>query len=107
MPSELPACLVENGTRVDSRHILASLATLGFVFWYLFAQALFLLLFPLMLAGCVTLAFAYVQVRNPMNGADLIKRYNLLRRLKQLIGVLTISGVTMWGTIVTFKLPLA
>ena len=28
LPPDLPACLVENGTRADSRHILANLATL-------------------------------------------------------------------------------
>ena len=28
LPPELPACLIENGTRDDSRHILANLATL-------------------------------------------------------------------------------
>ena len=84
---------------------LASLATLGFWFWYLFAQALFLLVAPLLLAGCITLAVARLQQRKPFKGEDLMRRYRRLRLTKQLIGVAAISGASMWGAIVTFKFP--
>ncbi len=85
--------------------ILASLATLGFWFWILFAQALFLLLFPLCMTSLVTIYFASRQAEDPVSGQDLIKRYRKLRLVKQTIGVFAISTASFWGAIVTFRLP--
>lgn len=86
--------------------VLASLATLGFWFWILFAQALFLLLFPLCLTSLVSAAFASRQVKNPLAGKDLIGRYRKLRLAKQAIGVFAIATASFWGAIVTFRVPL-
>ncbi len=85
--------------------VLAMFATLGFWFWILFAQAMFLLLFPLCLTVLASVFFANRQVRNPLAGQELIKRYRRLRLLKQTIGVFAICTTSFWGAIVTFRMP--
>lgn len=85
--------------------VLASLATLGFWFWILFAQALFILLFPLCLTTLVSILFAGRQRREPVEGKDLLKRYRKLRLAKQAIGVFAITTASFWGAIVTFRVP--
>lgn len=85
--------------------VLASLATLGFWFWILFAQAMFILLFPLCITTLVSVAFAKRQVRDPAQGKDLLKRYKTLRLVKQTIGVFAITTTSFWGALVTYKLP--
>lgn len=86
--------------------LLATLATLGFWFWIYFAQALFLLVFPLCLTSLVSVAFASRQVRQPVKGRELIKRYRNLRLVKQTIGVFAIATASFWGAIVTFRVPM-
>lgn len=85
--------------------VLAMLATLGFWFWILFAQALFLLLFPLCLTTLASIMFANRQMREPLAGRELIRRYGKLRLLKQTIGVFAICTTSFWGAIVTFRVP--
>ena len=85
--------------------LLASLATLGFWFWILFAQAMFVLVFPLCLTTLVSIVFARRQVRDPARGRDLLKRYKTLRLVKQTIGVFAIATTSLWGAIVTYQLP--
>lgn len=87
--------------------ILAMLATLGFWFWILFAQALFLLVAPLMAANVVTLIFACRQDRAPLAGKALIRRYRNLRMLKQAIGVFTIMTASAWGALINLGLTLS
>jgi hypothetical protein len=85
--------------------VLATLATLGFWFWILFAQAMFILTFPLCLTTLVSIVFASRQARAPEEGKKLLKRYRKLRLLKQTIGVFAIATASFWGAIVTFRLP--
>lgn len=85
--------------------VLAMLATLGFWFWILFAQAMFILVFPLCVTSLVSMVFASRQVRDPAEGRDLIKRYRKLRLVKQTIGVFAITTASFWGAIVTFRMP--
>lgn len=102
----------ENGEKYGAQAVLiasfllASLATLGFWFWILFAQALFMLVFPVCLTLLLSIMVANRQVRDPVSGKRLIKRYRKLRMLKQTIGVFAISMTSFWGTIVILRAPL-
>ncbi len=103
----IEASIVKYGSSVIlvCTFLLASLATLGFWFWILFAQAMFILVFPLCLTTLVSIVFASRQVRDPAEGKELLKRYRKLRLLKQAIGVFAISTASFWGAIVTFQQP--
>jgi hypothetical protein len=101
----------ENAKRYGSQamfgfcFVLASLATLGFWFWILFAQAMFFLVFPFCVTTLISVMYAHRQVEDPRTGKDLVKRYRKLRLLKQTIGVFTITTTSFWGTIVIFRMP--
>lgn len=73
------------------------LALLGFVYHNEFAQALFLLGFPLLIVGGLSVRVAQRISVLGLNGATLIKRLQTHRFFIQLIGMLSIFVTAMWG----------
>ena len=77
--------------------VLTVLGMLGFVYWVEFAQAVFLLAFPLALVGALSLWTASIIDARDLSGTDLCKRMRLHRLFTQLIGVVAIFVTAMWG----------
>lgn len=77
--------------------ILSGLLVLGVVYDVEFAQAVFLLLFPLTLVGCVSLATANKIARDHVMGAGLRKLLVRCRIYIQMIGTIAIFVTAMWG----------
>ncbi len=77
--------------------ILSSLATLGFMLEVEFAQAVFLLMFPMSLVGLVNLATARSIRINEPQGETLYRRLATSRLIIQFIGMLSIFVTAMWG----------
>lgn len=79
--------------------ILATVATLGFTFKYQIMQASFGLLLPLCIATLFSVRFAY-QLRNaPLKGRALCRAYFFHRRLKQILGAMTLVIIAVWTTV--------
>ena len=77
--------------------LLTSLAVLGFVYWVQFAQALFLLAFPLTIAGAVSVATAK-RIDETHPEGDALLRALMRHRLKtQIIGMSAIFVTAMFG----------
>lgn len=76
---------------------LTILGMLGFVYWIEFAQAVFLLAFPLSLVGLLSVVTANAIHTAELTGTDLYKRLRLHRLFIQLIGVVAIFVTAMWG----------
>lgn len=76
---------------------LAFVATLGFGFQLQFMQAVFLLLFPLSIAGLISVRFAFDLQKRPVLGGELFSKFQWHRRLKQVIGTVSILFSTFWG----------
>ncbi|MEM1428690.1 MAG: component of SufBCD complex [Pseudomonadota bacterium] len=74
---------------------LTSLALLGFMYGLEFAQALFLLGFPMSLVFLLSLRTAH-QIRDA-DGAGLHDKLTRHRRYVQMIGVVAIFFTSMWG----------
>lgn len=77
--------------------VLSGLAVLGFAYWVEFAQAVFLILFPLGLVGLLSLHTARSITARGLDGDALRKRLRLHRLLVQLIGLCAIFVTAMWG----------
>lgn len=77
--------------------ILTGLGMLGFIYWLEFAQALFLLAFPLSLVGALSLATARRIEVDELHGDALRRRMRLHRIYTQIIGVAAIFVTAMWG----------
>lgn len=75
---------------------LATIATLGFGFRYQIMQASFVLLLPLAIAALFSLRFAYRMRRANPKGVTLCRAYFLHRRLKQILGVMTMVVLAFW-----------
>ncbi|MFU8776585.1 MAG: component of SufBCD complex [Roseovarius sp.] len=73
------------------------LVLMGFVYDNEFAQALFLLGFPLLLVGGLSVRMAQRIVAQGFTGADLVKRLQMHRLIIQVIGMASIFVTAMWG----------
>lgn len=77
--------------------ILTSLAILAFWYDVEFAQAVFLILFPLSLVAALSVSTArLIEMQNPL-GEDLCKRLTRHRVYTQVIGMASIFVTTMFG----------
>lgn len=76
---------------------LTSLALLAFWYDVEFAQALFLIVFPLTLVGALTLSTAQAIYRDEPLGEALYRRLMKHRRITQAIGIVSIFVTAMWG----------
>ncbi len=77
--------------------VLSALAVLGFVYWIEFAQALFLILFPLSIVGLLSLQAARSIHRRGLAGEALRRRLRRQRLYTQMIGLVAIFITAMWG----------
>lgn len=76
---------------------LTMLVLLGFVYALEFAQAVFLLAFPLSLVGALSLSTARLIQQEDARGAILHKRLSRHRIYTQLIGMVSIFVTALWG----------
>ncbi|QFT59871.1 hypothetical protein FIU94_13640 [Sulfitobacter sp. THAF37] len=76
---------------------LTMLVLLGFVYGMEFAQAVFLLAFPLSLVGLLSLSTARLIVAEDAGGERLRKRLTRHRLYTQIIGMLSIFVTAIWG----------
>ncbi|NIZ60842.1 component of SufBCD complex [Sedimentitalea sp. CY04] len=84
--------------------ILSGLFVLGLFYDVEFAQAVFLLSFPLTLVGLVSLATAIRIEREQITGADLRKALVRCRLYIQMIGTIAIFVTAMWGMFQNLRL---
>ena len=77
--------------------ILTGLGMLGFLYGIEFAQALFLLGFPLSLVGLVSLSTAHRIEAEGLRGDALRRRLRRHRIYTQMIGIVAIFVTAMWG----------
>jgi len=76
---------------------LSALATLGFWYEVEFAQAVFLLGFPMSLVGLLNLSTARLIESEGSSGELLHKRLSRLRIYTQMIGMVAIFVTSLWG----------
>jgi len=76
---------------------LSALATLGFWYAVEFAQAVFLLGFPMSLVGLLNLSTARLIESEGSSGELLHKRLSRLRIYTQMIGMVAIFVTSLWG----------
>jgi len=77
--------------------LLTGLGLLGFFYWLEFAQAVFLLAFPLSLVGLTSMLTASKIDADALTGAALRSRLRRHRLYTQLIGIIAIFVTAMWG----------
>ncbi len=77
--------------------ILTGLVLLGFIYEVEFAQALFLLLFPMSLLGLLSLSTARLIEQRALSGELLRARLLRHRVYTQMIGVVSIFVTALWG----------
>lgn len=77
--------------------VLTTLGILGFGFHIEFAQAVFLILFPLALVGLLNLSTARLIAQENSQGDVLYRRLRRHRLWVQLIGVFAIFITSLWG----------
>lgn len=77
--------------------LLTALVILGFWYWVEFAQAVFLLAFPMTLVGLLSLNTARIITDTALTGADLRRRLMRHRITTQFIGMLSIFVTALWG----------
>ncbi|MGY3436974.1 MULTISPECIES: component of SufBCD complex [unclassified Marinovum] len=83
--------------------LLSGLAMLAFYYWVEFAQAVFLLVFPMSLVGLLSLSTSRLIVEQQLTGEALRKRLLRHRFYVQVIGVLSIFVTAMWGMYQNFS----
>jgi len=76
---------------------LTALGLLGFYYWVEFAQALFLLAFPLTIVGLLSLSTARLIDAGDSTGEPLFQRLRKHRIITQAIGMLSIFVTAMFG----------
>lgn len=76
---------------------LTLLGLMGFVYGMEFAQAVFLLAFPLTMVGLLSLSTAQVIRGEGSTGEQLYKRLNRHRLYTQIIGMVAIFVTALWG----------
>lgn len=84
--------------------VLTSLVILGFGYHIEFAQAVFLLAFPMVIVGLVSIRSARIIRRDEPTGQDLYRRLQIHRMTVQFIGMASIFVTTMWGMFKNFSL---
>ncbi|MEM6634890.1 MAG: component of SufBCD complex [Pseudomonadota bacterium] len=77
--------------------VLTGLASLGFFYSVEFAQAVFLMAFPMALVGLMALSTARLIEQNALRGEDLRKRMIRHRVQVQVLGVVSIFITAVWG----------
>ena len=77
--------------------ILSGLAVLGFAYDVEFAQAVFLLAFPMSLVGLISLSTARQIEAEGSRGEVLCRRLGKTRFFTQVIGVISIFVTALWG----------
>lgn len=77
--------------------VLSTLAVLGFWYGVEFAQAVFLLLFPLSLVGLMSIATARRIRAEGATGEQLYRRLFRHRLLTQVVGMVSVFVTAMWG----------
>lgn len=77
--------------------LLTSLAILGFVYGVEFAQAVFLLGFPMSMVGLLNLSTARLIETEEARGEVLCKRLTRCRLYTQMIGTVSIFVTALWG----------
>jgi hypothetical protein len=77
--------------------LLSGLAMLAFVYWIEFAQAVFLLAFPMALVGLLNLSTARLIEGQNLRDEDLCKRLTRCRLFTQMIGTASIFFTALWG----------
>ena len=76
---------------------LTVLVLMGFVYGQEFAQALFLLGFPMSLIGLLSIFTAHRIRRDGSRGEALYKRLHRHRLVIQLVGMVSIFVTSIWG----------
>jgi len=84
--------------------LLSIVAVLGFVYQIEFAQAVFLIFFPLGLVGLLTLGTARGIEADQAQGEELYKRLARHRIYVQLVGIIAIFVTSMWGMYQNFQI---
>lgn len=84
--------------------LLTSLAILGFGYGVQFAQALFLLAFPMTFVAMITLRVAQDIDAGQITGAALRRRLTRLRLWTQAIGMIAILVTVFWGMAQNFSI---
>ena len=77
--------------------VLTALGLLGFIYGVEFAQAIFLLAFPLSLVGLLSLRAARLMINNAHDANAMRDRLNRHRLHTQLIGVVSIFVTSLFG----------
>lgn len=77
--------------------ILTVLLLMGFVYRHEFAQAVFLLGFPLSIVALMSVATARRIKNEELHGEGLYKRLYRHRMLTQFVGIISIFVTAMWG----------
>ncbi len=77
--------------------VLTTLVLLGFIYRIEFAQAVFLLLFPMSLLGLMSLRQAHLIHDNGLSGDDLVSRLGRHRMQTQFLGTISIFCTALWG----------
>ena len=77
--------------------VLTFLGLLGFFYWIEFAQAVFLLAFPLSLVGALSVWTASKIVAKDLSGDPLRVQLRRHRIYVQMIGIVAIFVTAMWG----------
>jgi hypothetical protein len=76
---------------------LTALAITGFAYHVEFAQAVFMLLFPMSIVGLLSLSTARLIETEHLAGEDLHRRLGRHRFFTQFIGMISIFLTAMWG----------
>lgn len=76
---------------------LSGMAMLGFFYGIEFAQALFLLAFPMSIVGLVNLATARAIHGQNAQGIEIARFLNRCRIITQFIGIISIFVTALWG----------
>lgn len=84
--------------------VMTVLAVLGFYYRFEFAQAVFLIIFPISIVGLISLLTARRIAETQMNGDDLYRCLARLRIYVQLIGILAIFLTSLWGMYQNFQI---
>ncbi len=77
--------------------VIAALAILGFMYRVEFAQAVFLLMFPMTLVGALSLSTAQLIADEDPQDVDLFRRLARHRTYVQGIGMISIFFTALWG----------
>ncbi|EAQ01093.1 hypothetical protein OB2597_03609 [Pseudooceanicola batsensis HTCC2597] len=83
---------------------LTTMLILGFAYGVEFAQALFLLSFPMSVVGLLSLRSARIIRRDEPEGDDLYRRLHIHRMTVQVIGMVSIFITTIWGMFQNFSI---